>query len=87
MSTRTFSTTSSLDPDPTSPTGLAPVINIINENVTGYILKARLEARLRSLFGYDIEVRHIYGRFQFEAPRKVNEDEIDDLREPERVNW
>jgi hypothetical protein len=57
MSTRTFSTTSSLDPGPTSPTGRAPVINIIDEEVTGYIQKARLEARLRSMFGYDIQVR------------------------------
>ncbi|PWY96717.1 hypothetical protein BO94DRAFT_580546 [Aspergillus sclerotioniger CBS 115572] len=60
--------------------------NIINPDIVGYIRKEKLEARLRIVFGYDIRVRHVNERFVFDAPRLVTRDEIDDLREIDRVN-
>ncbi|PYI01670.1 hypothetical protein BO78DRAFT_401146, partial [Aspergillus sclerotiicarbonarius CBS 121057] len=59
--------------------------NIINQDLVGYIRKEKLEARLRSIFRYDIRVRHVNERFVFDAPRIITRDEIDDLREIDRV--
>ncbi|GFF45002.1 hypothetical protein IFM46972_07687 [Aspergillus udagawae] len=70
------------------------VRNVISEDETSYILKEKLEARLRLLFGYPIKVqvikfnpalpssntvlsltlytmKHVNGRYCFEAPREV----------------
>ncbi|KAL2798905.1 hypothetical protein BJX66DRAFT_333577 [Aspergillus keveii] len=52
------------------------VQNIISEDETSYIRQEKLEARLLMLFGYRIRVSHINGRYVFEAPRKVDTDEI-----------
>ncbi|PYH93160.1 hypothetical protein BO71DRAFT_399991 [Aspergillus ellipticus CBS 707.79] len=53
------------------------VENIINPDVVGYIRKENLEARLKSLFRCDIQVRHVNERFVFDAPRLVTRDEIE----------
>ncbi|KAE8383106.1 hypothetical protein BDV26DRAFT_252161 [Aspergillus bertholletiae] len=57
------------------------VQNIISPDLTGYIRKERLEARLLALFQKPIKVRHINERWVFDAPRIVTPSEIDDLRD------
>ncbi|KAE8409999.1 hypothetical protein BDV37DRAFT_235511 [Aspergillus pseudonomiae] len=53
------------------------VQNTISPDITGYIRKERLEARLLSLFGKPIKVRHINERWVFDAPRIVTQSEIE----------
>ncbi|KAE8348042.1 hypothetical protein BDV28DRAFT_153385 [Aspergillus coremiiformis] len=57
------------------------VQNIIGPDMAGYIRKEILEAKLRTLFGCAIPVRHINERFVFNAPRLLTQSEIDDLRD------
>ncbi|KAA8651230.1 uncharacterized protein ATNIH1004_000108 [Aspergillus tanneri] len=61
------------------------VKNTLGEAETGYIRKERLESRLLAIFKQPIMVQHISERFVFYAPRLVTQDEIDDLREVERL--
>ncbi|PLB37650.1 uncharacterized protein BDW47DRAFT_106566, partial [Aspergillus candidus] len=53
------------------------VKNIVNSGLTGYIKREKLQDRLRSIFQEEIIVSHYNGLFYFDAPRLVNEDEIE----------
>ncbi|KAJ6132703.1 hypothetical protein N7471_007918 [Penicillium samsonianum] len=62
------------------------VSTTLREGISGYISRSRLESRLYEIFGRNIEVVYFCGRISFQAPREVEEHEIADLCEDERVN-